>query len=103
MNFDYDVIVVGAGPGGSTAARFCSKAGLKTLIIEKERLPDTSHAVVASPSRLLICSASISVQLLRIPSMEQNSLIAPKIPFSSKKRSNCIFSDEGSLRSAFNQ
>jgi geranylgeranyl reductase family protein len=39
MNFDYDVIVVGAGPGGSTAARFCSKAGLKTLIIEKERLP----------------------------------------------------------------
>ena len=39
MNFDYDVIVVGAGPGGSTAARFCSKAGLKALIIEKERLP----------------------------------------------------------------
>jgi geranylgeranyl reductase family protein len=39
MNFDYDVIVVGAGPGGSTAARFCAKAGLKTLIIEKERLP----------------------------------------------------------------
>jgi geranylgeranyl reductase family protein len=39
MNFDYDVIVVGAGPGGSTAARFCAKAGLKTLIIEKEQLP----------------------------------------------------------------
>ena len=39
MNFDYDVIVVGAGPGGSTAARFCAKARLKTLLIEKERLP----------------------------------------------------------------
>jgi geranylgeranyl reductase family protein len=39
MNFDYDVIVVGAGPGGSTAARFCAHAGLKTLIIEKEHLP----------------------------------------------------------------
>jgi geranylgeranyl reductase family protein len=39
MNWDYDVIVVGAGPGGSTAARFCAKAGLKTLLIEKERLP----------------------------------------------------------------
>jgi geranylgeranyl reductase family protein len=39
MGFDYDVIVVGAGPGGSTAARFCAQAGLKTLLIEKEKMP----------------------------------------------------------------
>jgi len=39
MNRNYDVIVVGAGPGGSTAARYCAQAGLKTLLIEKERLP----------------------------------------------------------------
>jgi geranylgeranyl reductase family protein len=39
MNWDYDIIVVGGGPGGSTAARFCAKAGLKTLLIEKEQLP----------------------------------------------------------------
>ncbi len=39
MDRDVDVIVVGAGPGGSTAARFCAQAGLKTLLIEKERLP----------------------------------------------------------------
>jgi len=39
MNWDYDVIVVGGGPGGSTASRFCAQAGLKTLLIEKERLP----------------------------------------------------------------
>jgi geranylgeranyl reductase family protein len=39
MNFDYDVIVVGAGPGGSTATRFCAKTGLKTLLIEKEHFP----------------------------------------------------------------
>src|SRR4030065_829818 len=43
MKFDYDVIVVGGGPGGSTAARFCAKAGLKTLLIEKERLPRYKH------------------------------------------------------------
>ena len=39
MGVDYDVVVVGAGPGGSTAARFCAKAGLKTLLIEKENMP----------------------------------------------------------------
>ncbi|MBM4333699.1 MAG: FAD-dependent oxidoreductase, partial [Deltaproteobacteria bacterium] len=39
MDFNYDVIVVGAGPGGATAARVCARSGLKTLIIEKERFP----------------------------------------------------------------
>ncbi len=35
----YDVIVVGAGPGGSWAAHECAKAGLDTLILEKHKLP----------------------------------------------------------------
>jgi len=39
MGFDYDVVVVGAGPGGSTAARFCAQSGLKTFLIEKEKMP----------------------------------------------------------------
>ena len=39
MGPDYDVIVVGGGPAGSTAARACARFGLKTLLIEKERFP----------------------------------------------------------------
>ena len=35
----YDVIVVGAGPAGSTAAYDCTKQGLKTLLLEKYKLP----------------------------------------------------------------
>jgi flavin-dependent dehydrogenase len=35
----YDVIVVGAGPAGATAAIKCSEQGLKTLFIEKRKLP----------------------------------------------------------------
>ncbi|MCL4103335.1 2,3-di-O-geranylgeranylglyceryl phosphate reductase [Fibrobacter sp. UWH9] len=31
----YDVVVIGAGPGGSVAARNVAKAGLKTLLLEK--------------------------------------------------------------------
>jgi len=32
---EYDVIIVGAGPGGSIAARDCAEKGLDTLVIEK--------------------------------------------------------------------
>ena len=35
----FDVIVVGAGPGGATAAFELAKAGVKTLLIEKQKLP----------------------------------------------------------------
>ena len=35
----YDVIVVGAGPAGSVAARRCAQLGLKTLLLEKATLP----------------------------------------------------------------
>jgi flavin-dependent dehydrogenase len=34
-----DVLVVGAGPGGSAAAKCCAEAGLKTILIEKKTLP----------------------------------------------------------------
>src|SRR5437764_1377831 len=35
----YDLIVVGAGPAGSTAAERAALAGLKVALIEKQRLP----------------------------------------------------------------
>lgn len=34
--YEYDVVVVGAGPGGSTAARYSAKHGLRTLLLEKK-------------------------------------------------------------------
>ncbi|MCX6695132.1 MAG: NAD(P)/FAD-dependent oxidoreductase [Candidatus Altiarchaeota archaeon] len=52
---DYDVIVVGAGPSGSTAARGCAKAGLKTLILDREKLP-----------RFKACGGGVTVKVDRI-------------------------------------
>ena len=36
---DYDVLVIGAGPAGSSAATRTAAAGLKTLVVEKETFP----------------------------------------------------------------
>ncbi len=36
---EYDVLVVGAGPGGSSAAKKCVDRGLKTLLIDRQKLP----------------------------------------------------------------
>jgi geranylgeranyl reductase family protein len=35
----HDVVVVGAGPGGAAAAKRCAEQGLRTLLLEKKRLP----------------------------------------------------------------
>lgn len=37
MKNEYDIIVVGAGPSGSTAARYAASKGVSVLILEKDR------------------------------------------------------------------
>src|SRR5712692_10546552 len=34
-----DVAIVGGGPAGSTCAAFCAAAGLRTLLLEREKFP----------------------------------------------------------------
>ena len=35
----FDVAIVGGGPAGSSCAAFCASAGLRTLLIEREKFP----------------------------------------------------------------
>ena len=39
MTTNYDVVVVGAGPGGATTARHLARSGLKTLLLDKSKFP----------------------------------------------------------------
>jgi len=64
MNPDYDVIVVGAGPGGSTAARVCARHGLKTLLIEKEKFP-----------RYKSCGGCLSLKTVRLLDFDLTSVL----------------------------
>lgn len=36
---EWDVLVIGAGPGGATTAALLAQQGLRTLVLEKERFP----------------------------------------------------------------
>jgi digeranylgeranylglycerophospholipid reductase len=55
MKPHYDVIVVGAGPAGSTAARLAAEKGLDVLLIEK-------HREIGSPLR---CAEAVGLDSLR--------------------------------------
>src|SRR5512146_3426136 len=48
----YDVIIVGAGPGGSTAAYFLGEANLSVLVLEKESMPRYKTCGGALPANI---------------------------------------------------
>ncbi len=52
----YDIIVVGAGPGGATAAYSLARRGLKVALIEQKQLP-----------RYKPCGGCLSLKIDRIP------------------------------------
>jgi dihydrolipoamide dehydrogenase len=60
---DYDVIVIGAGPGGYVCAIRASQLGLKTAIIDKQWLGGVCLNVGCIPSKALLKNAELAYTL----------------------------------------
>jgi digeranylgeranylglycerophospholipid reductase len=58
---NYDVIVVGAGPGGSTAAKVCAEKGLRVALIEKHK-----------QAGLKVCAGSLEPRILKEFDVEED-------------------------------
>jgi dihydrolipoamide dehydrogenase len=55
----FDVVVIGAGPGGFRAARRCAQRGASVALIEKEHVGGTCLNVGCIPSKTLLASAHL--------------------------------------------
>src|SRR5258708_6347573 len=60
MNDAYDLIVIGAGSGGLTAARFAATVGARVALIEKHRVGGDCTWTGCVPSKALLKAARVA-------------------------------------------
>ncbi len=60
MSFDYDLFVIGAGPGGVSAARQAAAHGVRVLISERDQVGGTCVMHGCIPEKLMAYAASFS-------------------------------------------
>jgi pyruvate/2-oxoglutarate dehydrogenase complex dihydrolipoamide dehydrogenase (E3) component len=60
MTDTYDLIVIGAGSGGLTAARFAARLGVKVALIEKDRVGGDCTWTGCVPSKALLKAAKMA-------------------------------------------
>ncbi|MFW5745631.1 MAG: FAD-dependent oxidoreductase, partial [Spirochaetota bacterium] len=60
--FSHDVVILGGGSGGLTAAVGCAQLGMKTALVDKDRLGGDCLHYGCVPSKTLIRTATIAQQ-----------------------------------------
>ncbi len=79
MSFDADVIVVGAGPAGSTAARARAQRGVRVALLERHVFPRNKPCGGGITARVLVRFPDVAAALAEIPvhTVSRMSLAAP--------------------------
>lgn len=96
----YDVIVAGGGPAGAVAAQKCARQGLKTLLVERKRLPRDkvcsgmvmgpwANEIVKRefgviPKDVLVSPCYLSGHMIHVPGVEPQ-IIECKMPLAWRK------------------
>ena len=57
--FDYDLIIIGSGAGGSVAAHIANRAGLNVALIEAERIGGECPNIGCVPTKAILQAASV--------------------------------------------
>ena len=60
MASSFDVVIVGGGPAGYVCAIRCAQLGLKTAIVERDKLGGVCVNVGCIPSKALLHSAHLA-------------------------------------------
>src|SRR6266478_3949044 len=60
METDYDLVIIGAGSGGLTAAAFAAKIGARVALVEKHRIGGDCTWTGCVPSKALLKAAKIA-------------------------------------------
>lgn len=58
-SYDYDLIIIGAGPGGYVTAERAAKLGLKTAIVEREMWGGVCLNIGCIPTKTLLKNAKM--------------------------------------------
>lgn len=82
---DFDVVVIGAGPGGYPAAIRAAQLGAKTAIIEREWLGGTCLNCGCIPTKTLIAGAEVYQKILHADTFGIN-VGTPEIDYTAMKK-----------------